>query len=436
MTSITDAKTADSRPAGTPLPPEGDQAASLMTATGILTVDLDAIIANWRKLEKAAIPAECAGVIKANAYGCGVEPVARALAAAGCNTFFVATLDEARAARAALPKTAALYVLSGFPQNSGEAYARIDCRPVIGDLNELAEWDLFRRRSGWSGGAAIHIDTGMNRLGLTVSDAQGLIPRIQAGDHGITLVMSHLASAEQLNNSVNARQLTAFREIASLFSGVPASLANSSGIFLGGSFVFDLVRPGAALYGVNPTPEADNPMLPVVELKARIVQIRTIERGETVGYGGTWTARRPTRLAILSVGYADGYFRAASANDGTRGAEVIVAGTRCPVAGRISMDLMAVDITDLPPNAARRGHLATLIGEGITVDELAHHFGTIGYDVLTSLGSRYARVYKGGNVEAAQETKQETMQETEQDPAPETAQAAPQGAEVQAQPSA
>ena len=436
MTSITDAKTSDSRPAGTPLPPEADQAASLMTATGILTVDLDAIIANWRKLEKAAIPAECAGVIKANAYGCGVEPVARALAAAGCNTFFVATLDEARAARAALPKTAALYVLSGFPQNSGEAYARIDCRPVIGDLNELAEWDLFRRRSGWSGGAAIHIDTGMNRLGLTVSDAQGLIPRIQAGDHGITLVMSHLASAEQLNNSVNARQLTAFREIASLFSGVPASLANSSGIFLGGSFVFDLVRPGAALYGVNPTPEADNPMLPVVELKARIVQIRTIERGETVGYGGTWTARRPTRLAILSVGYADGYFRAASANDGTRGAEVIVAGTRCPVAGRISMDLMAVDITDLPPNAARRGHLATLIGEGITVDELAHHFGTIGYDVLTSLGSRYARVYKGGNVEAAQETKQETMQETEQDPAPETAQAAPQGAEVQAQPSA
>jgi len=436
---MTDAKTADSRPAGNPLSPEGDQTASLMTATGILTVDLDAIIANWRKLEKSAIPAECAGVVKANAYGCGVEPVARALAAAGCKTFFVATLDEARAARAALPSTAALYVLSGFLQNSGEAYARIDCQPVIGDLNELAEWDLFRRRSGWSGGAAIHIDTGMNRLGLTISDAQGLIPRIQAGDHGITLIMSHLASAEQLNNSVNARQLTAFREIASLFSGVPASLSNSSGIFLGGSFQFDLVRPGAALYGVNPTPEADNPMLPVVELKARIVQIRSIERGETVGYGGTWTARRPTKLAILSVGYADGYFRAASASDGTRGAEVIVAGTRCPVAGRISMDLMAIDITDLPPNAARRGHLATLIGEGITVDELAHHFGTIGYDVLTSLGSRYARIYKGGRVEAAQEIKQETNEATEQSsdpaPAPETAEGAPRAAEVQEQPS-
>ena len=149
-----------------------------------------------------------------------------------------------RVVRAAVP-AAAIYVLDGFFQNTGEAYAKIDCKPVIGDLNELAEWDVFCRRSGWSGGAAIHIDTGMNRLGLTVTEAQGIIPRINAGDHGITLVMSHLASAEQLNNPLNARQLTAFREIASLFSGVPASLANSSGVFLGPQFQFDLVRPGA-----------------------------------------------------------------------------------------------------------------------------------------------------------------------------------------------
>ena len=389
-------------PQSTLLSPEANQAAALATSTGVLTVDLDAIVANWRKLEKTAVPAECAGVVKANAYGCGTEPVARALAAAGCKTFFVATLDEAAAVRAAVP-SATIYTLDGFFQNSGEAYARIDCRPVIGDLNELAEWDVFCRRTGWSGGAAIHIDTGMNRLGLTTTEAQGIIPRINAGDHGITLVMSHLVSAEQLNSPINARQLTTFREIASLFSGVPASLSNSSGIFLGAQFQFDMVRPGAALYGVNPTPEADNPMQPVVELKARIVQFRNIERGETVGYGGTWTARRPTRLAIVSAGYADGYFRAASASDGTRGAEVIVAGKRCPVAGRISMDLMAVDVTDLPPNAARRGHMVTLLGEGITVDELAHHFGTIGYEVLTSLGSRYARVYKGGAATGAAE---------------------------------
>jgi alanine racemase len=387
-----------SLPTDSILSPEANKAAALAAASGVLTVDLDALVGNWRKLEKTAVPAECSAVIKANAYGCGTVPVAQALGKAGCKTFFVATLDEAAAVRAAVP-SAALYVLNGFIQNTGDAYAKIDARPVIGDLNELAEWDVFCRRTGWTGGVAIHIDTGMQRLGLTVAEAQGLIPRINAGDHGISLVMSHLACAESLNHPMNARQLAAFRQIASAFSGVPASLSNSSGIFLGSPFQFDMVRPGAALYGVNPTPEADNPMLPVVDLKARIMQIRDVERGESVGYGGNWTARRPTRLAVVSAGYADGYFRAGSSNDGTRGAEVMVAGKRCPVAGRISMDLLAVDVTDLEKNAVRRGHMVTLIGEGITVDELAHHLGTIGYEVLTSLGRRYARIYKGETVD-------------------------------------
>jgi alanine racemase len=389
-------------PADSVLSPEANQAAALATATGVLTIDLDAVVANWRKLEKTAVPAECAAVIKADAYGCGLDPVARALAGAGCKTFFVATLDEARAARAALP-TATIYVLNGFIQNSGDGYARTGAKPVIGDLNELAEWDVYCRRTSWAGGAGIHIDTGMNRLGLTLAEAQGLIYRINAGDHGITLVMSHLACSEALNHPLNAKQLASFREIASLFSGVPASLSNSSGVYLGPAFQFDMVRPGAALYGINPTPEADNPMQPVVELKARIVQMRDVEKGDSVGYGGTWTARRPTRLAIVSAGYADGYFRAGGSNDGTRGAEVVVAGKRCPIAGRISMDLIAVDVTDLEKNAARRGHMVTLIGEGITVDELAHHFGTIGYEVLTSLGRRYTRVYKGGAAPPATE---------------------------------
>src|SRR6266581_283659 len=396
MNIVSDPK---SIPASTILSPEASQAAALATATGVITVDLDAIVANWRKLEKAAVPAECAAVIKADAYGCGVDPVARALAAAGCKTFFVATVDEARAARAAVP-SATIYALDGIFQNCGEAFAKIDCKPVIGDLNELAEWDVFCRRSGWAGSAAIHIDTGMNRLGLTITEAQGIIPRINAGDHGITLVMSHLACAEAVNHPLNARQLATFREIASLFTGVPASLSNSSGIFLSPQFLFDLVRPGASLYGVNPTPEADNPMQPVVDLKARIMHVRNVERGDSVGYGGTWTARRPTKLAIVSAGYADGYFRAAGSNDGTRGTEVVIAGKRCPIAGRVSMDLMAVDVTDLEKNAVRRGHMVTLIGEGITVDELAHHFGTIGYEVLTSLGPRYARIYKGGTATA------------------------------------
>jgi len=374
---------------------EAGQPAVPAAATGVLTIDLDALVANWRKLESRSMPAECSAVVKANAYGCGIEPVVRALVAAGCKTLFVATLDEARAARAASPLPT-IYVLDGCFQKSGDSFAEIDCKPVIGDLNELAEWDMFCRRTGWAGGAAIHIDTGMNRLGLSIEDAQGIVPRINAGNHGITLVMSHLACAENLQHPLNARQVASFREIAQLFSGIPASLANSSGIFLGPQFQFDLVRPGAALYGVNPTPEADNPMQPVVGLKARIVQIRNVERGDSVGYGATWTARRPTRLAIVSAGYADGYFRAAGGVDGVRSADVIVAGKRCPVAGRISMDLMAVDITDLPDKAARRGHFVTLIGDGITVDELGHHYGTIGYEVLTSLGRRYARFYKGG----------------------------------------
>jgi len=358
----------------------------------VLTVDLDAVVANWRKLEKTAVPAECSAVIKANAYGCGLEPVARALAKAGCKTFFVATLDEARAARAAAP-SAVLYVLNGFIQNTGEAYAKIDAKPVIGDLNELAEWDVFCRRTGWSGGAAIHIDTGMHRLGLTLAEAQGLIPRINAGDHGFSLVMSHLACAESLHHPMNARQLATFREIASLFTGVPASLSNSSGIFLGSPFQFDMVRPGAALYGVNPTPEADNPMQGVVDLKARVVQIREVERGESIGYGAIWTARRPTRLAIISAGYADGYFRALSASDARRGPCGYLGAHKLPLLGRVSMDLITFDATDAPEDAVSRGGWIELLGEHVTVDDLASFASTISYEVLTSLGRRYHRVY-------------------------------------------
>jgi alanine racemase len=405
---------------GSLLSAEANKAAEFAAATaaksGVLTIDLDAIITNWRKLEKTAVPAEAAAVVKADAYGCGVGPVTRALVGAGCKTFFVATLDEARAVRT-ITAEAAIYVLDGFFQNSGDAFAQVNCRPVIGDLNELAEWDVFCRRSRWEGGAAIHIDTGMNRLGLTIPEAQGIVPRINAGDHGITLVLSHLACAETLNHPLNAKQVATFREIASQFAGVPASLSASSGIYLGPQFQFDLVRPGAALYGINPTPEADNPMQPVVDLKARIVQIRSVERGESVGYGATWTTRRPTKLAIVAAGYADGYFRAAGSSDGTRGAEAMVAGTRCPVAGRISMDLLAIDITDLPNNAARRGHMATLIGDGITVDELGHHFGTIGYEVLSSLGSRYARIYKGGDAKPVETPSDPAAAEPETTPA-------------------
>jgi alanine racemase len=206
--------------------------------------------------------------------------------------------------------------------------------------------------------------------------------------------MSHLACAEQPEHPLNERQIQLFREIRLLYRGIPGSLANSSGIFLGNSAHCDMVRPGAALFGVNPTPGKRNPMQPVVALQARVVQVRNVPKGETIGYNATWTTKHVTRIAVVAVGYADGYPRAASASDATPGADAIVAGTRCPLAGRVSMDLLAVDVTALPEHAVRRGDLVTLIGDTIGVDELAAAAGTIGYEILVNLGRRYHRIYR------------------------------------------
>jgi alanine racemase len=368
-------------------PPEAEAGATL-------TIDLAAIQANWRLLGQTALPVECAAVVKADGYGCGIEPVTNALVSAGCRTFFVADLEEARRVRAIAPE-AVVYVLGGVPPGTGPAFAEAYARPVIGSLVELAEWDRFISTANWRGGAALHVDTGMNRLGLDAEEVAALAPRMQKENHGFTLLMSHLACAETLDHPLTDKQIRLFREIRVLFRGLPSSLANSSGIFLGDSAHCDLVRPGAALYGVNPTPYRSNPMRPVVGLQARIIQVRAIARGATVGYGAAWTAKRPSRIAIVAVGYADGYLRAASAADGAKGGEAIVGGKRCSLAGRISMDLLAIDVTDAG-GAARRGELVMLIGGDIGVDELAAFGRTIGYEVLTSLGRRYHRVYRGG----------------------------------------
>src|SRR6516162_10564287 len=361
---------------------------------GILTIDLGAIAANWFELGRRAMPSECAAVIKATGYGCGIEPVARVLAGAGCKTFFVADLSEARRARAVVAEPA-IYVLNGLLPGTTAAFADIQARPVIGSLVELAEWDAFCAANDWRGGAALHVDTGMNRLGISINEAAALAPRIRAEKHGITLLMSHLVCAEQPGHALNEQQIKLFREVRLLYRGIPSSLANSSGIFLGSTAHCDMVRPGVAIYGVNPIPGQINPMRPVIELRAHILQVRTVPRGETVGYGASWTAKRTTRIAVLAVGYADGYLRAASADDEAPGGNAIVAGMRCPLAGRISMDLLAIDITELPDGAAHRGDFATLIGDEITVDAVASAAGTIGYEVLTSLGRRYHRVYRG-----------------------------------------
>ncbi len=379
----------DLRPANVP-PASSDPT----EAGGILTIDLAAIEANWKMLAGMTVPVECAAVVKANAYGCGLEPVTRTLSEAGCRTFFVADVAEGRRVRALAPE-AVIYVLNGLMPGSAPAFAADYLRPVINSTTELAEWDAFVAIKNWRGGAALHVDTGMNRLGITVDEAAAVAPRMQSENHGFTLLMSHLACAEIPDHPMNDRQIRLFREIRLLYRGVPSSLANSSGIFLGGSAYCDLVRPGVALYGANPTPGKKSLMRPVVDLKGRIIQVRPVNKGETVGYGAAFAAARPSRIAVVAVGYADGFLRSASAARGKPAAEVIVAGKRCPIAGRVSMDLLAVDVTDLAEGAARRGDLATLIGDGISVDELAAGMGTIGYEVLTNLGQRYHRVYKG-----------------------------------------
>jgi alanine racemase len=380
----------DLRPAQAPalVPNEGE-------AGGILTIDLAAIEANWKLLASMTLPVECAAVVKANAYGCGLELVTRKLAKAGCRTFFVADVMEARCVRAIAPD-ATIYVLSGIMPGSAQAFSEGSFRPVINSLTELAEWDAFVAQKSWGGGAALHVDTGMNRLGITIQEAIAIAPRIQSENHGFTLLMSHLACAETPDHAMNDRQIRMFREIRILFRGIPSSLANSSGIFLGGTVFCDLVRPGIALYGANPTPGKKNPMRPAVELKAQIIQVRAIDRGETVGYGASWSAARPGRIAVVAVGYADGFLRSAGASKGKPAAEVIVAGRRCPIVGRVSMDLFAVDVTGLAEGIARRGDFATLIGDGVSVDDLAESMGTIPYEVLTNLGRRYHRVYRGG----------------------------------------
>ena len=364
-------------------------------AGGVLTIDLAAIEANWKALRQQSIPAECAAVVKADGYGCGLEPVTALLYHAGCTTFFVADIAEGKRVRRIAPE-AVVYVLNGLPPGTGPAFAEHYLRPVIGSSAELAEWDAFASANSWTGGFALHVDTGMNRLGVSAQEAAALAQRLRQENHGIALLMSHFVAAEAPGHPRNTEQMLAFREVRMMFRGVPASIANSSGIFLGQPAHLDIVRPGAALFGVNPNPGKPNPMRPVVELKGRVIALRDVAFGETVGYDATWTARRPSRIAVVALGYADGLFRSASGSDARPGVTMLVGDKPCPVVGRISMDLTTIDVTDLPGGSVKRGDLVTLIGEGMDVDAFAEQLGTIGYEVLTSLGRRYARVYRGG----------------------------------------
>jgi alanine racemase len=359
-------------------PPESDVGATLK-------INLTAIAFNWATLA-AKTDADCAAVLECNAYGCGIDPVADALAKSGCRTFFVTNLAEARRVRTATADFI-IYVLHGLHAGDPRGFAELNAQPVINSAIELAEWDAFVIANRWSGGCALNVDTGENRLGLSMAEAVQLSGRVRFLNHGITLLMSSLAGVERLRDQESERQVACFDELRRLYHGIPASLAGASAMMLNRKSHFDVVRADSALFGINPIPGSANPMLPVVDLCARIVHVRDMTPGQS--FIDAEPKRR--RLAMVSVGHADGFPRSWHP-DVTLHA--IVGGYRCPVTAPSSLDLLAIDVTDLPDaRAAWGGEVATLIGQTLTIDEVAEATRSTGREVLTALGSRFHRLY-------------------------------------------
>jgi alanine racemase len=350
---------------------EGPPAAE---ACGILRVNLAALAANWETASRQT-EAECAAVVKANAYGCGIEPIAGTLAKSGCMVFFVSNIPEARTVRAAAPG-AVIYVLNGFYAETAPLFCALNARPVINSSIELAEWQAFARGQSWSGGCALNVDLGSSRLGIPLEEAAAIAMNAAAFEPGISLLLSRLDCAGSGASKPSDRQIGHFRDLRRLFQGVPASLASSSGLFGNPKIHFELVRAGGALYGVNPVPDKTNPMRQVIELQARIVQVRRLGN---------------RRIAAVSCGYADGY---PLVEDDLQKLKAQVGGELCPVAGRATLDLLPIDITR-PSNAAaaQPGALVTLIGDKIPINELAAAAKMSGSEVLSRFGSRLHRIY-------------------------------------------
>jgi alanine racemase len=365
------------------------------TARAVLSVDLSALRANWARLNSASGRAECAGVIKADAYGLGLAPIAKALTSEGCKTFFVATIDEGRAARAVQPG-ATIYVLDGLLPGAEPNYTGFDLRPVLSSLAEVRDWAAYSRARGRKLSAAVHLDTGMNRLGMPEAEVERLAAEPGLLDtFDMCLIMSHLACADEPDNPMNARQRERFDALRAKLPAAPASLANSGGTFLGPRFHYDLVRPGIALYGGRAHEGRPNPMQTVVRFAAKILQIRELEPGATIGYGAIYRVQRPSRIATIGCGYADGFLRALSVKTGEAGPVGFIADYPVPIVGRVSMDFTTVDVTDVPTELARRGAWVEVMGARVTVDDLTDRAGTIGYELLTRLGPRVYRVYEG-----------------------------------------
>lgn len=365
----------------------------------VLTIDLSAIVANYRKLRENVVSsgAVCAAVIKADAYGLGAREAAPELQAAGCRAFYVASLSEAIAVRAVIAPDGAtdVYVLSGLLPGEAPTFREHGLTPVLNDLAQVEYWSRHARTIAAKVPAVVHFDTGMSRLGLSPAEAERLIaePERLAGID-IHYWLSHLACADEPAHPLNAEQLGRFKALVARLPKAPVSLANSSGIFLGPGYHFDQCRPGCALYGINPVPGQPNPMRQVVRLDAKVLQIRTIDRPQTVGYGATHRAAGPTRVATIAMGYADGWLRSLS----NRGF-ALFDGVKLPFIGRVSMDLITIDATAVP--RLQPGDAVELMGATLTSDHVADIAGTIGYEVLTRLGGRFHRRYVNGSAAQA-----------------------------------
>ncbi|MGB4107696.1 MAG: alanine racemase [Alphaproteobacteria bacterium] len=359
---------------------------------GILTIDLDAVVHNYNVLRQQAAPgARVAAVVKANGYGLGSVEIGKVLARAGCRDFFVSSFEEGLVLRASL-KEPRIFVLNGFYGSVAEAYPEHNLIPALGSFLEIEDYRKLAAKLGRKLDTYLSFNIRMNRLGLGKVETEKLV-----SDKGlleglnIVGILSHFASADEKDNPLSDEQHEIFEKIARHFPGAEKSLANSFGTFRSKKYHYDLLRPGMALYGLNPTPGAPNPMRRVVSLNLPVMQLRTIYAGAGVGYGMTWTAEKDTLLATVAAGYADGIFRSLS----NKGA-LYWNGIRCPIRGRVSMDLTTVDISGVPEKKRPRpGDMMELIGEHQSVDELAHDAGTIGYEVLTDLGHRYERIYVG-----------------------------------------
>lgn len=366
-----------------------------------LTVDLSAIAENWREMARRSGSARTAAVVKADAYGLGIEDVGQVLYRAGARDFFVAVPAEGATLRPYAPE-ARIFVLSGIWPGQEDVFFENDLVPVIASEEQLAFWmAVLTERGPYP--CALHVDTGFNRLGLPMADALALTDDVsRPASLDPVLVMSHLVCGDDPSSQMNRQQLEKFRTVSAAFEGIDSSLSASAGIFLGSDYHFDLTRPGIALYGGEAVNGAKNPMRTVVKAEARILQIREAKAGESVAYGATHLLSRDSRLAVASVGYADGYLRNLSGSGiplretGLPGAYGVIGGKRVPVVGRVTMDLTIFDVTDLPENAVRSGDHVELFGPSMPLDDVARAAGTIGYEMLTGLGLRYERIYLEG----------------------------------------